>query len=213
MAADAYKLYGCPGWGSSLVECFLALAGVESEFYDVCGFDTPGPARDRLLKVNALAQVPTIILPDQMVMTESAAIALLLSERFPDASLAPLAGTLQRPLFLRRLIWIVANIYPTFTYFDYPERWVASEAESFGERVLNHRKSLWLLFERDLDSKQWVLDHLSALDVYVAVMSHWRPGRAWFEQYAPRLSAIARNAADHATLGPVLLRNFPGAGA
>ena len=77
MATDVYKLYGCPGWGSSLVECFLALAGVESEFHDVCGFDAPGPARDRLLKVNALAQVPTLILPDQMVMTESAAIALL----------------------------------------------------------------------------------------------------------------------------------------
>lgn len=31
----------------------------------------------------------------------------------------------------------------------------------------------------------------SALDLYVAVMCNWRPGRAWFRQHCPRLYAIA----------------------
>jgi hypothetical protein len=27
------------------------------------------------------------------------------------------------------LIWLVANVYPTFTYADYPQRWAADAAE------------------------------------------------------------------------------------
>jgi GST-like protein len=69
-------LYGVPGWGSVLVEAMLAWCGAPHDYADVDGFDRPGPARDRLCAVNALAQVPTLVLPDGRILTESAAIAL-----------------------------------------------------------------------------------------------------------------------------------------
>jgi GST-like protein len=206
-----YRLFCATGWGSALVEGFLAIAGLPFEFEDVSGFDQPGPARDHLLAVNPLAQVPTLVLPGGEVMVESAAIALVLAERHPEARLAPDPRERERPAFLRRLIWLVANIYPTFTYFDYPDRWIASEAEFFRARVLQYRKALWLQFERDLGyGRTWVLEAgLTALDVYVAVMTHWRPGRAWFKRNCPRLFAIATNADKHPSLEAVLARNFP----
>ncbi|MBZ4236614.1 hypothetical protein LAM40_24290, partial [Mycobacterium tuberculosis] len=40
------------------------------------------------------------------------------------------AGDPARARFLRLLVWIVANIYPTFTYGDYPERWAPRDAEA-----------------------------------------------------------------------------------
>ncbi|WOK36231.1 hypothetical protein [Sphingomonas sp. C3-2] len=48
----------------------------------------------------------------------------------------------------------------------------------------------------------------SALDLFVAVMVHWRPRRAWFAAHAPRLSAIADAVAADPLLGPVIARNY-----
>ncbi len=73
-------------------------------------FDQPGAQREKLLAINPLCQVPTLLLADGSVMTESAAIALMILDERPD--LAPPAGTPQRRQFQRLLIWLVANVYP-----------------------------------------------------------------------------------------------------
>ncbi|HTW75799.1 MAG TPA: glutathione S-transferase N-terminal domain-containing protein [Steroidobacteraceae bacterium] len=129
-SSGPYTLFAVRGWGSALAEAMLALCEAPLRIEEVKGFDRPGAARDRLLCLNALAQLPTLLLPDGTVMTESAAIALLLAERHPQAELAPAAGSALRPTFLRRLVWIVANVYPTFTYGYYPERWVSADEQS-----------------------------------------------------------------------------------
>lgn len=49
----------------------------------------------------------------------------------------------------------------------------------------------------------------SMLDIYVCVMTRWRPRRAWFDEPAPRLATIARAADALAKLAPVWARNFP----
>lgn len=110
-------VYGVPGWGSTISELMLSLADIPYEVVDVEGFDQPGPARERLRQINPLCQVPTLRLADGSIMTETAAIALMILDQRPD--LAPAPGTLQRPQFQRLLVWLVANVYPTFTYADY----------------------------------------------------------------------------------------------
>jgi GST-like protein len=206
----SYTVFAVPGWGSALAEAMLALCSVDVRVEDVTGFDQPGPVRDRLLRVNPLGQLPTLQLPEGAVMTESAAIALLLSERHPEASLAPAPGTPLRPAFLRWLIWIAANVYPTFTYGDYPQRWVGADAGSFKAAVEVHRQRLWRQLEGAVSEGGWSLgEHVGALDVYVAVMTQWNPGRAWFAANCPRLRAIAARADAHPLLEPVLRRNFP----
>lgn len=209
----SYRLFAVEGWGSVLVECMLTLCNIVPDIEDVAGFDQPGAARDRLLAFNPLAQLPTLILPDGQVMTESAAIALLLAERHPASRLAPALADSSRPQFLRRLVWLVANLYPTFTYGDYPERWVRTEPDDFKTTIDAYRQSLWLQFEADVAAnsrpQQWILgERFSALDIYVAVMTHWRPGRPWFEQHCPRLHAIALRTEALPELAAVLKRNF-----
>jgi GST-like protein len=49
----------------------------------------------------------------------------------------------------------------------------------------------------------------SALDLYVTVMTHWRPGQAWFTAECPALTAVAREAALEPNVARVLRRNFP----
>ena len=205
-----WRLFGARGWGSTLAEAALAWGGAEFEFIDVEGFDQPGPQRDRLLQVNPLARVPTLVAPDGQVLTESAAIVLLLAELHPDSGLAPPAGDQLRAPFLDRLIWFVSVLYPTFTYRDYPDRWAPDAADQLVERVDAFRQSLWLQLEDEVGDSGWVLgDRPSALDIYVTVMSHWRPRREWIAEYCPKLHRMALAAEQLPAIAPVMKRNFP----
>ena len=206
-----YELYGAPGWGSTIVEALLTWCGAEFRFEDVSGFDSAGPARERLMALNPLAQVPTLVLPGGEVMTESVAIALLLAEEYPNAGLAPAAGSAARARFLRRLVWLTAAVYPTFSYDDYPERWTVSDQAELQRRVGAHRERLWRLFEAELGTGDWVLgEEFSALDIFVGVMTRWKPRRDWFAVECTGLFAIARRVDGLERLQGVWGRNFKG---
>jgi GST-like protein len=205
----AWQLYGARGWGSTLAEAALAWVGAPFDFIDVEGFDKPGPQRDRLLAVNPLARVPTLVAPDGEVMTESAAIVLRLSELHPESGLAPNADDPLRAAFLNRLIWFVSVLYPTFSYRDYPERWAPDAAQQLVENVDAFRRSLWLQLESEVAESGSVLgEQPTALDIYVAVMSHWRPRRPWIAEHCPTLHRIALAADRLPALAPVMARNF-----
>lgn len=183
------RLFGARGCGSAITEGMLALVGERYDFVDVDGFDKPGPARDRLGAVNVLHQVPALVLDDGTILTETAAITLYLSDRF--VGLAPARGTPERNSFYRLLIWLVANVYPTFTYGDYPERWAPSAAGELDDATVRHREKLYLWLEEQV-SEPFVLGTTAgALDVYLAVLAAWRPRLEWFQQNTPKIARIA----------------------
>lgn len=205
----AWRLYGVRGWGSVLAEAALAWVGAPFEIVDVDGFDQPGAARERLLRVNPLARVPVLVGNDGETLTESAAIMLRLAELHPATELAPEPADRLRPVFLNRLMWFVSALYPTFTYHDYPERWAPDAADQLSERVDAFRRSLWLQFEAEVEPGEWVLgERPSALDIYVAAMTRWRPRRKWIAGHCPKLHRIALNADALPALAPVMKRNF-----
>jgi GST-like protein len=207
------KLYGELGWGSAIVEAQLAWYGFEYEFEQVGDLFKSAEARRRLTSVNPLAQVPTLVLADGTVMTESAAITLLLADMANDDSLVPRAKDPLRPTFLRWLIFLVANVYPTYTYADDPSRFVeAVEAQQkFKEAVDRYARRLYSLLEDNAKEPWFLGSRFSALDVYVTVMTRWRPGRTWFAQHAPRLFAIATKTEAHDRLATVWRKNVPNA--
>lgn len=96
-----YKLFGRPGWGSALVEAQLAWYGLVCETEDVDDLFKSAGARETLRAVNPLAQVPTLVLPDGQVMTESAAITLHLADVTGSRDLVPPVAENLRPAFLR----------------------------------------------------------------------------------------------------------------
>ncbi|WP_028966205.1 glutathione S-transferase family protein [Sphingomonas phyllosphaerae] len=199
------KLYGVPGWGSAIVEAMLAMVGEPYDYIDVDGFDRPGAAQDRLAAINPLQQVPTLVLDDGEVLTETAAIALWLADR--HAGLAPASGTAGHRHFLRLLIWIVANVYPTFTYGDYPARWAPSAADELVAATNAYRERLYRWLEAQVVGPYLLGEQPSALDCYAAVMIDWRPRRAWFAENTPRLFAAARLMRRDSRLATVMARN------
>lgn len=206
---SAYRLIASKAAGSMIVEAALALSGLPHET-EMIPYGEPGPQRDRLLALNPLGQVPTLLLPDGRVMTESAAMILHIADKAPEAGLTPPANDPARPPFLRWLMFVVAAIYPTFTYGDEPKRWASDEeaGRHLRKATDDHCKELWLYFAAQNPCKPWVLgERFSALDLYVAVMNMWRPGPAWFKNEAPALAAIAARVAKLDMLRAVWERN------
>lgn len=209
MTSRPYQLLGSPGCGSVLVEAALVLAGLPFECEDLA-FEALGPQHPRLGALNPLGQVPVLVLPDGQVMTESAAIVLHLADIAPRASLVPPPGDARRPAFLRWLLTLVAAIYPTFTYADFPERFVPAgdAAKQLAASSLARRQVLWTHVEAAAGAPWFLGERFSMLDVYVAAMTRWRPRRAWFAVNAPKLAAIAARADALPALAGVWRRNF-----
>ncbi len=115
-------------------------------------------------------------------MTETAAIALMVLDRRPD--LAPPLGRAERQQFQRLLVWLVANVYPTFTFADYPERWASDAPE------IEYRKSLYIWLNSQLTAEPYVFVR-TLVDCYLCTMRTWGPGHEWFQDNAPNINAIA----------------------
>jgi GST-like protein len=198
------------GAGSTLVEAGYALAGVELRI-EYMDYEQPGPEQDRLIRLNPLRQVPTLLRADGSLMTESAAILLHLAEMQPQARLMPEPRDPRRADFLRWLLFLNAAIYPTFTYGDEPRQWVEGEAAAAQLRASTHRRREhgWRQLERSLEPAPWLLGaDFSLLDLYVGVMSRWRPRRDWFARECPRLHAVALAVDAKPELAEVWKRNF-----
>lgn len=186
-----WRLLACKGCGSAVVEAAMILAAIPYDREEV-NYDEDGPARDRLLAINPLGQVPTIVMPDGSILTETAAIVLFIDELVPAAGLMPPVGAPARRDALRWLVCFIAAIYPTFTYGDDPAKWAGVDAaDRLRATTHAHRQKLWRQFE-DAAKGPWFLGEArSAIDLYIAVATHWRPRREWFATYCPKLSAIA----------------------
>lgn len=206
-----YTLFAKPGWGSAIVELQLTWYGLPYRVEDVGDTFQSAAARARLAPMNAITQLPTLLLADGTVLTESAAITLHLADLGVGRTLVPPVGDPARPAFLRWLVFIVANIYPTFTYADVPSRFVhdAAAQKGFEEKVNAYAKQLWGIVEGAAAAPWFCGAQFTALDLYVGVMTQWRPKRAWFAAEAPRLHAIARAAEAMPELRTVWQRNFP----
>jgi len=206
------ELIGSLHCGSMIVEMALALTGLPYSVTDV-PYLREGPERQRLLALNPLGQVPTLVLDDGAVMTESAAIILTLHDLKPEAELLPPADALDRPQFLNRLIWLVAAIYPTFTYGDDPVKWTeqGEAAHALRHRTNLHREALWRRWDAEFGPGPFARGaKMSALDLYLVAMTHWRPRHTWFVENAPRLAAASDATAAHAKLSPIVARHLPG---
>jgi GST-like protein len=151
-------------------------------------------------------------MPDGAVMTESAAITLHLADLTGRRDLVPAPNDLYRQQFLRWLVFLATNSYPTFTYADDPARFVTGTTaqKTFRQSVDNYAKHLWQIVELEAGAPWFLGEAFSAIDIYIAVMRRWRPRRPWFAHRCPKLVAIALATDSKSELAPLWVRNFSG---
>ena len=79
---------------------------------------------------------------------------------------------------------------------------VSEEGDAYAQK-------LWRQIDGEVGSPWFLGNRFSALDIYLDVMSRWRPKRGWFETETPHLFAIARRTDQVPELAEVWKRNFP----
>lgn len=206
-------LYGASGCGSAVVEAAFTLAREYYEYVEA-EYWTSSPAVDALKAVNPLGQVPTLVLTDGTVMTESVAILLWLMDRHPGV-LGPGPDDPLRPIFLRWLVYLPAAIYPMYTVGDFSDRWVRGDkaAGELKQSTIDRTLFCWKTMEAALKpaAAGWLLGtpDLTALDLYISMMTRWRPRREAIRAVAPGIVAVAERVDHDPRLVGLWRRHFP----
>ncbi|MGB3897360.1 MAG: glutathione S-transferase family protein [Mesorhizobium sp.] len=169
-----YKVYSRPGSGSFVVEAALEMAGAPFECIDVP--KTPQPDLG-FLEISPLNQVPALALPDGHTMTESAAICILLAERFPQAALAPADGA-GRADFLRWMALMASVVYPADLRFYYADRYTtdAGGADAVKQAAIAEMDRGLAVMDAALGGRRWLAgERQSVADLYLLMLFSWHP--------------------------------------
>lgn len=207
-------VYGALGSGSVPVEAALTLIGLDYAVVEGATWEHDAAVLERVRRVNPLVQIPALVLPGGEVLTESGAILTWLADCYPDARLGPVVDDPRRGQFLRWMTYIPAAIYSMFWVRDEPARLAGPDLDAqarvksaTAERIAD----CWAMMDRQITPVGDFLlgDDLSVLDLYVAVVSRWGPGRNRFYREAPGMAPVVRRVDADPRLQAFWAERFP----
>jgi GST-like protein len=209
----ALTLYGAAGSGSVAVEAMFTLLGIP--FHLVEGETwVSEAARERVGQDSPMRQLPTLVLPHGEVMTESAAILVHLADSHPASGLSPRMDDPLRAQFLRWMFFVSSAIYslhwikPDVGRIGAPPNARDEVVHAVHERIA----FCWRTMDAQLLPGKYLLgDSLSALDIYVAVISRFGPWRERFYVEAPRMTPAVRRVDEEPRLRALWAKRFPAA--
>ena len=209
-----YTLYGKKGSGSASTQVALEIIGAPYRIVETASWDT-NDAFVELLKANPLGQIPTLVLEDDTVMSESAAILIHLGGAHPESGLLPRDAS-ARAQAIRGLVFIAANCYAAISVIDFPERWCAdADADDVvknriraGTRARLHK--YWEMFADLFPASPYLGGReLGALDILAAVVSKWSGSRKHLEKARPAFYATLMRIEAHPKVAPVFAQHWP----
>jgi len=168
-----YKLYYSPSTASMAPHILLREIGAPHELVLT---DTAADAhrRPEYLRLNPHARVPTLTDGD-VVVYESAAIAMYLCDRHPEAALAPPAGSAARGAYYKWMVYLTNTIQPELMMWFYTDRWaLPDQAEALKARVVERVAEMFAKIDAELAGRPYLLgDAFSAADIYLFMLSRW----------------------------------------
>ena len=207
-----YTLYGKKGSGSASTQAALDLIGAPYRIVETASWATNEAFAD-LLKINPLGQIPTLVLPDGSVLSESAAILIHLGSAHPDSGLLPRDAP-ARAQAIRGLVFIAANCYAAISIIDFPERWCENADEATQERIRAGTRARlhrhWEMFADLFPARPYLGgEKIGALDLLAAVVSRWSGSRAHLQRARPAFHATLLRIEAQPQVAPVFVQHWP----
>ncbi|MEX2296950.1 MAG: glutathione S-transferase family protein [Dongiaceae bacterium] len=188
-----YTLYWAPNSAALAPQICLEEAG---QPYELVPVDLAVARTADYLKLNPGGKVPTLVADDKQVVTESAAICLLLADRYKQAALLPPSGDPQLGGALQWLVFLTNTLQPAILRFYYPERHTTDPAgkQAVIDSAMNDIATLWGRVDRHLGAHgpYFLGERFSVPDAFAFMLSNWQescPG------IADRFPGVARLAA------------------
>ena len=187
-----YKLFWSKSAGSMAPEALFEEIGAKYEKIEV-DLQNKANRSAEFLAMNPLGQVPTLVLPDGTVMTESAAMVLHITDRHPGAKLAPPPGSPQSAHFQRWLVFMAASLYTADVRLYYADRFTTDPGGTDGV-VASARADMdryFKILDDALDPGPYLLgETYSAVDVYLWMLAKWHPDAKALFAANPRVKKL-----------------------
>ncbi len=205
-------LYGTKGSGSASTEAALEFVGLPYRQVEAASW-TPSPGLDELKRVNPIAQIPTLVLDNGSILTESAAILIHLGLAHPESGL--IAGEpARRTQQIRGLVYIAANCYAGIGILDYPDRWYPDPDDAVKQAMQTRGRArmseLWQIFADQFPASPWLSgERLGALDILAATVSKWSGARKALAESRPEFAAVLARIDADPRIAAVWARHWP----
>ena len=188
-----YALYYFPDNASTFPHMLLRELGVTFELRLVDRKQNAQRSAE-YLKLNPQGLIPVLV-DGGLVLGETAAIALHLVDRHPEAGLAPPVGTPERAQFYRWMMYLTNTVQPEHLKRAYPDRHVSDPAAVPDVRATAIRRldAQFDHIEAELGQGPWLLgETFSAVDLFLLMMVMWT---SRMPRPATQLPGIAAHAA------------------
>ncbi len=208
----SFTVFGAAGSGSVPVEAALTLLGLPYEVVEAPAWEQDATVQATIGAVNPMRQIPALVLPSGEIMTESAAILTWLADSHPESGLAPGLSDPKRPAFLRWMSFVSASIYSHYWLRDDPGRLARTpEAQDYLLRRSTQRiADCWAMMDAQVEPGRYILgDALTVLDLYVTVVSRFRPRRQRFYAAAPKLAEVVKRVDEDPRLTAFWAKRYP----
>lgn len=172
-----YVLYYYPGNASLLPH--MMLREIEADFalrlVDRANNAQKSP---EYLRLNPNGRIP-VLCDGDLVLFETAAIAMHLADRHPAARLAPPVGTPERSEFYKWMVHLTNTPQAEYRAWFYPEEYVSdpAAAETVKEAAGQRLEAMFRRIAAQLNGREWLLTSgFSAADLFLFMLVRW--GRA-----------------------------------
>jgi glutathione S-transferase len=168
------RLYYLPGSAAMAPHAVLEEAGADYELVRVKREDGRVEPPE-FAGLSPHGRVPALVDGD-LVLHESAAIVMHLSDAFPDAALAPVLGTRERAHWYRWLTYLTNTVQPAFLAYRYPERYAgeaaAADVSSRAEAALAEMRDV-IARSLEAEGPYLVGGRLTSADFYLYMITRW----------------------------------------
>ena len=174
---SVYTLYCRKSAGSVAVEALLETCGAKYETVDL-ERNPDGSFPEFFHRINPKAEVPTLRLPEDSIMTESAAMMIHIADTHPEARLAPAVAAPDRAKYLRWMVFLATSLYNSDLRLFYPERFTTDAtggAAGIKARAEQTMANEFEIYAQALGDGPFMLGRMTALDIYAAMLVNWAP--------------------------------------
>lgn len=210
--SEMYKLIWSSNTGAFVVHAALEQAGADYQLSEI-DYGNDEQRGKEFLKINPAGQIPTLLLPDGTIMTESVAMVIHLADTFADSDLLPKPGTASRAVALRWLVFMTASIYENCLRYYYSQRYTSNSdhAESVKEAAGNN-------FDRDFDILDAYLDNEayiaggkpSIADTYLTMLALWHADIPRLLNRCLNVERLMKDVRKRPTVDKIWAKNCPG---
>jgi glutathione S-transferase len=171
-----FTLYGNPGAASMAPHVILIEANAPHEVIMI-DLDKGEQFSPEFLKINPHARVPVLI-EGNLVLHQSAAIALYLCERFPEIDLVPVPNSPLRPKFLQWMIYLTNTVQEEHMHYWHADHYMESDSgrREMVQRAEKRLGDMWAHIDGEIaaNGHPYLLgERCTAADIYLTMLTRW----------------------------------------